>query len=144
MHLGVLIQNVLDEARKQNRPAQQMVAWIQINKRGLRMCYAQDLERKCRTGSILFSRGDLFQLIKTVGGFEQHSILWDSPHNLQRMAEMQNEVLARRTQLGAINQLYGGLVTGQYATAGRIGTAGQPKKFYVPLPQLPTASALCR
>ncbi len=106
------------------------------------MRYAQDLERKCGTGSILFSKGDLFQLIKTAGGFEQQSLLWDSPYNLQRMAEMQNEVLVRRTQLGAINQLYGGLVTGQYATAGGVGTAGQPKKFYAPLLLLPTVESM--
>ncbi len=83
MRLGVVVPSVLEQARKQNRPAQQMAAWIIINKRGLRMRYAQDLEQRCRTGSILFTKGDLFQLIKTVGGFEQNSILWDSPHNLQ-------------------------------------------------------------
>ncbi|MCP4544725.1 MAG: hypothetical protein GY832_47100, partial [Chloroflexi bacterium] len=102
------------------------------------MRYAQDLEWRCGTGSILFTKGDLFQLIKTAGGFEQNLILWDLPHNLQQMAQMQNDVLVRHTQLGAINRLYGGLVMGQYATAGGIGMTGQPKKFYVPLLQLPT------
>ncbi len=138
MHLGVVIQSVLIEAQKNHRPAQQMAAWIEINKQGLRMCYAQELEWRCAMGSILFSKGDLFQLIKNVGGFEQQGILWDSPYNLQRMAQMQNEVLVRRTQLGATNRLYGGLVTSQFTTAGGIGTAGQPKKFYVPLPRLMT------
>ncbi|MCP4545849.1 MAG: hypothetical protein GY835_05205, partial [bacterium] len=84
----------------------------------------------------IFCKGDLFQLIKNAGGFEQNSALWDSPFNLQRMVEMQDNVLAHRNQLGAITRLYGGLVTGQYAAPGGLGTAGQPRKFYAPLPQL--------
>ncbi|MCP4544095.1 MAG: hypothetical protein GY832_43850 [Chloroflexi bacterium] len=51
---------------------------------------------------------------------------------------MQNDVLMRRTQLGALNGLYGRLVTGQYVMPGGIGSAGQPRKFYAPLPQLTT------
>ncbi|MCP4535759.1 MAG: hypothetical protein GY832_01270 [Chloroflexi bacterium] len=54
------------------------------------------------------------------------------------MAEMQNDVLTCRTQLGTTNRLYGGLVTGQYATQGGIGLVGQPRKFYALLPQLTT------
>ncbi|MCP4539772.1 MAG: hypothetical protein GY832_21755, partial [Chloroflexi bacterium] len=136
MCMPVVIQSVLNDARKHNRPAQQMVAWIKINERGLLQCYAQELEKKCGTGTILFAKGDLYQLIKNAGGFKQQSTLWDSPYNLQRMAEMQNDVLTHRTQLGALNRLYGGLVTGQYVTLGGIGSAGQPRKFYAPLPQL--------
>ncbi len=49
---------------------------------------------------------------------------------------MQDEVLARRSQLGTTTRLYGGLVSGQYAELGGIGSAGQPRKFYAPLPQL--------
>ncbi len=88
------------------------------------------------TGTILFAKGDPYQLIKNAGGFEQQAPLWDSPYNLQRMAEMQNDMLMRRTQLGATNRLYGGLVTGQYAIPGGIGSVRQPRKFYAPLPQL--------
>ncbi len=103
MRMPVVIQSVLNDARKHNRPAQQMAAWIKTNERGLMQCYAQDLEKKCGTGTILFAKGDLYQLIKNVGGFEQQSTLWDSPYNLQRMAEMQNDMLMRHTQLGALN-----------------------------------------
>ncbi len=60
-----------------------MAAWVQINRRGLRQRYAQELERKCGMGTILFGKGDLFQLIKNARGFEQNSALWDSPFNLQ-------------------------------------------------------------
>ncbi|MCP4541974.1 MAG: hypothetical protein GY832_33005, partial [Chloroflexi bacterium] len=80
----------------------------------------------------------MYQLIKNAGSFKQQSTLWDSLYNLQQMAEMQNDVLTRRTQLGALNRLYGGLVTSQYVTPGGIGSAGQPRKFYAPLPQLTT------
>ncbi|MCP4548066.1 MAG: hypothetical protein GY835_16505 [bacterium] len=89
-------------------------------------------------GTILFSKGDLFQLIKNAGGFEQNVNLWDSPYNLQRMAEMQDEMLARHDQLGAITRLYGGEVSGQYAKPGGLGAEGQPRKFYAPLPKLST------
>ncbi len=85
-----------------------------MNQWGLRQRYAQELERKCGTGTILFAKGDLFQLIWNVGGFEQQGPLWDSPYNLQQMAEMQNDMLVHRNKLGAINRLYGGLVTDQY------------------------------
>ncbi len=54
------------------------------------------------------------------------------------MAEMQNGVLTQNRMLGATTRLYGGMVTEQYARLGGIGTLGQPTKFYVPLPRLPT------
>ncbi len=60
-----------------------MVAWIKINEWGLRQQYAQELERTCGTGTILFRKGDLLQLIKNARGFEQNAALWDSPYNLQ-------------------------------------------------------------
>ncbi len=60
-----------------------MAAWVLMNFRGLRQRYAQDLEMKCGTGAILFSKGDLYQLIKNAGGFEQQALLWDSAHNLR-------------------------------------------------------------
>ncbi len=138
LRLPVVIKSILDDARKHHRSAQQMAAWIKVNLRGLWQRYAQDLERKCGSGTILFAKGDLIQLIKNAGGFEQQAPLWDSPHNLRRMAEMQVEVLAHRMQLGATTRLYGGLVTGQFATPGGIGTPGQPRKFYATLPQLTT------
>ncbi len=138
IQLPVVIQSIPNEARKHNRLAQQMAAWIQINERGLRQRYAQELERKCGTGNILFMKGDILQLIKNAGGFEQQAALWDSPHNLQRMMEMQNEVLTHRRQLGATTRLYGGMVTKQFAKPGGVGTLGQPNKFYAPLLQLMT------
>ncbi len=52
-------------------------------------------------GTILFDKGDLYQLIKNAGGFKQQGSLWDSPYNLQQMAEMQNDMLVHRSQLGA-------------------------------------------
>ncbi len=78
-----------------------MAAWIKMNLWGLRQRYAQELEWKCGTGTILFAKGDLYQVIKNAGGFEQQALLWDSPHNLRQMAGMQNEVLVHRMQLGA-------------------------------------------
>ncbi|MCP4548085.1 MAG: hypothetical protein GY835_16600 [bacterium] len=51
---------------------------------------------------------------------------------------MQDAVLARCSQLGAITRLHGGLVTDQYAEAGGLGTPRQPRKYYAPLPQLET------
>ncbi len=107
--MPVVVQSILADARKHNRPVQQMAAWVVMNLWGLRQRYAQELERRCGTGTILFAKGDLFQLIKNAGGFEQQVALWDSPYNLQRMAEMQNEVLVCRSQLGATTRLYGGL-----------------------------------
>ncbi len=138
MHMTMVIQSIQADARKHNWPAQQMAAWIKINLQGLRQRYAQELERKCSTGTIVFAKGDLYQLIKNAGGFKQRSALWDSPYNLQRMAEMQNDMLVHHTQLGATTRLYGGLVASQYATPGGIGTVGQPRKFYALLPQLTT------
>ncbi|MCP4549659.1 MAG: hypothetical protein GY835_24655, partial [bacterium] len=105
---------------------------------GLLQRYAQEYERTYGTGAALYRRGDLIQLIKTTGGFEQNVGLWDSPHNLKRLASMQDEALFRRAQLGAPSRLYGGLVTGHYVEAGGVGSPGQPQKFYAALPQLAT------
>ncbi len=68
MRMAVVVQSILTDTRKHNRLAQQMAAWIKMNLRGLRMQYAQELERKCGTGTILFAKGDLYQLIKNAGG----------------------------------------------------------------------------
>ncbi len=88
-------------------------------------------------GAALYRKGDLIQLIKASRGFEQQSSHWDSPHNLKRMAVIQDDALFRRAQLGAPSRLYGGLVSSQYVETGGIGSVGQPKKFYAMLPQLP-------
>ncbi len=50
MRMAVVIQSILADAWKHNRLAQQMAAWIKMNLRGLRMHYAQELERKCPLG----------------------------------------------------------------------------------------------
>ncbi len=138
MRLMVTIRSIQTDARKHDQPAEQISAWIKMNQRGLRQRYTHELEKKCGTGTILFAKGDLFQLIQNAGGFEQQGPLWDSPYNLQRMAEMQNDVLVHRNKLGAITRLYGGLVAGQYATPGGPGSVGQPKKFYALLLMLTT------
>ncbi len=83
MRLPVVVRSILSAARKERRPAQQVAAWVVMNYCGLRQRYAQDLELKCGTGAILFIKGDLYQLIKNAGGFEQQGQLWDSPHNLR-------------------------------------------------------------
>ncbi|MCP4547104.1 MAG: hypothetical protein GY835_11615 [bacterium] len=138
MRLMVTIRSIQTNTRKHNRPAEQISAWIKMNQRGLRQRYAQELEKKCGTGTILFAKGDLFQLIHNAGGFKQQGPLWDSPYNLQQMAEMQNDVLVHRNKLGAITRLYGGMVASQYAAPGGPGSVGQPKKFYAPLLMLTT------
>ncbi len=101
MRLMVTIKSIQTEARKNNQLAEQVAAWIKVNQWGLRQHYAQELKKKCSTGTILFAKGDLFQLIQNAGGFEQQGILWDSPHNLQWMSKVQNDVLVHRSQLGA-------------------------------------------
>ncbi len=138
LRLTVVIESIQRDAGEKRRPAKQMAAWIQINQQGLLQRYAQELERRCGMGTVLFGKGDLFQLVKNAGGFKQRSALWDSPFDLQRMADMQEEVLAHRNQLGATSRLYGGEVSSQYAELGGLGMAGQPRKFYTPLPQLTT------
>ncbi|MCP4548021.1 MAG: hypothetical protein GY835_16270, partial [bacterium] len=136
LRLAAVLDSIQREADKNRQPCKQMIAWIRINKRGLLQRYAQEFERKCGTGTIIYCKGDLFQLIKNAGGFVQNENLWDSPRNLRRMFGMQNETLARHEQLGAITRLYGGEVSGQYVLASSFGTEGHPKKFYAPLPKL--------
>ncbi len=80
-----------------------------MNLQGLRQHYAQELEKKCGMGMILFAKGDLIQLIHNAGDFEQQGYLWDSAHNLHRMAEMQNDVLNCRNVLHTFTHVYGGL-----------------------------------
>ncbi|MCP4545791.1 MAG: hypothetical protein GY835_04910, partial [bacterium] len=79
LRLTVTIESIKKEADKLRWPAQQMMAWIHINRRGLLQRYAQEFERKCGMGTVMFCKGDLFQLIKNAGGFEQNLALWDSP-----------------------------------------------------------------
>ncbi len=116
-----------------------------MNLRGLRQRYAQELEKKCSMGTILFAKGDLIQLIRNVGDFNQQGCLWDSAHNLRQMSEMQNEVLQHHNKLLTFTQLYGGMVMAQYIVQyivqGGPGSPGQLKKFYAPLPLLTTVLA---
>ncbi|MCP4547130.1 MAG: hypothetical protein GY835_11745, partial [bacterium] len=83
LHFPVVIDSVRQEAAKMRRPADQMMAWIQMNLCGLLQRYAQEFEKKCGMGATVFCKGDLFQLIKNAGGFEQNTALWDSPFNLR-------------------------------------------------------------
>ncbi len=101
-----------------------------------------ELEKKCGMGMILFTKGDLIQLIHNAGDFDLQGCLWDSPHNLRRMAEMQDDVLACRNALYTFTRLYGGLVTPDYVVARGPGSLGQPKKFYAPLLLLMTVEAM--
>ncbi len=77
---------------------------------------------------IIFAKGDLMALIQKEGDFDRRGPLWDSPHNLQKMAEMQDAVLARCKD--TFTRLYGGLVPPMYAIEGGPGSPGQPVKFY--------------
>ncbi len=77
----------------------QVASWVKINMRALRQRYAQELEAKCSHGTILFTKGDLIQLIQNVADFDPQGCLWDSPHNLRRMAQMQDDMLAHRNAL---------------------------------------------
>ncbi len=83
MLLLVTIQSIQNEAMKNGRGADQMASWIKMNLWGLRQHYAQELEKKCSMGMILFAKSDLIQLIHNVGDFQQQGCLWDSPHNLR-------------------------------------------------------------
>ncbi len=103
--------------------------------------YAQELEKKCGMGTILFTKGDLIQLIHNAGEFEQQGCLWDSVHNLHRMSKMQNDVLNRRNVLLTFTRLYSGMVLTEYVVQGGPGSPGQPKKFYAPLPLLTMVQA---
>ncbi len=141
MRLLVTIQSIQNDARKNGKLADQVASWVKMNMRGLRQRYAQELEKKCGTGTILFTKGDLIQLIKNVGDFEQQGILWDSAHNLHQMSEMQNDVIQHRNKLLTFTRLYGGLVVAQYIVPGGPGSAGQPKKFFTLLPLLVTVLA---
>ncbi len=83
MRLSVTIQSIQNDAVKHGKCADQVASWIKMNLRGLRQRYAQELEKKCGMGMILFAKGDLIQLICNVGDFEQQGCLWDSAHNLR-------------------------------------------------------------
>ncbi len=141
MQLLVTIQSIQDEAHHNGKGADQIASWIKMNLRGLQQRYAQELEKKCGMGMILFAKGDLIQLIRNAGDFDQQGCLWDSMHNLHWMSEMQNDVLQHRNQLLTFTRLYGGMVMEQYVVPGGPGSVGQPKKFYASLPLLATVLA---
>ncbi len=73
--------------------ANQVASWVYINERALRQRYVQELEEKCSSGAVIFTKGDIIMLIRRAGDFDRTSPLWDSPHNLKRMAEMQDDML---------------------------------------------------
>ncbi len=110
--------------------------------RALWQRYAQELEEKCGQGMIIFMKGELIQLIQKVADLDLQGCLWDLPHNLQRMAEMQDAVLAHHNAMSTFTRLYGGLVPPEYVVAGGPGSPGQLKKFYAPLPVLPTMESM--
>ncbi len=118
----------------------QVASWVKINMRALRQRYAQEMEEKCGQGMILFAKGNLIQLIQKVANFDLQG--WDLPHNLRRMAELQDDVLAHCNALNTFTRLYGGLVPLEYMVAGGPGSPGQPKKFYAPLPLLPIVESM--
>ncbi len=55
---------------------------------------------------------------------------------------MQNAVLVHRNVMGTFTRLYGGLVPLEHMVARGPGSTGQPKKFHVPLPVLPTMEVM--
>ncbi len=61
-------------------------------------------------------------------------------YNLERMVEMQDEVLERRK--GTFTHLYRGLVLPEYVVDGGPGSPNQLPKFYVLVPILPTVEGL--
>ncbi len=63
MQLLVTIESIQNEALANGKEAVQVASWIKMNLRGLRQRYAQELEKKCSMGMILFAKGDLIQLI---------------------------------------------------------------------------------
>ncbi len=105
MRLLVTIQSIQNEVAKNGKVADQIASWAKMNLRGLRQRYAQELE-KCGMGMILFAKGDLIQLIRNAGDFNQQGCLWDSTHNLRQMSEMQNDVLNRHNALLTFTRLY--------------------------------------
>ncbi len=82
MRLLVTIDSIQALAHQNGKDAMQVASWVKINLWGLRQRYAQELERKCGTGTILFAKGDLIQLIQNAGNFDLQGCLWDSLHNL--------------------------------------------------------------
>ncbi len=82
MRLLVTIDSIQALAHDSGKDATQVASWVKINLWGLQQRYAQELEKKCGMGTILFAKGDLIQLIRNVGDFDLQGCLWDSLHNL--------------------------------------------------------------
>ncbi len=94
MRLCTAIGSIQEDAQQHSKSTDQFASWVHINERALRQRYAQELEEKCNQGTIIFAKGDLMVLIRKEGNFDWHGPLWDWPNNLQKMAEMQDAVLA--------------------------------------------------
>ncbi len=69
------IESIQNEAHANGKEAVQIASWVKMNLWGLRQQYAQELDKKCRMGTILFAKGDLIQLIHNAGDFEQQCYL---------------------------------------------------------------------
>ncbi len=53
----------IDSIHQNGKDATQIASWVKINLRALWQLYAQELEKKCGMGTILFTKGNLIQLI---------------------------------------------------------------------------------
>ncbi len=93
MRLRITVSSIQEDAQRHGIVADQIASWVCINERALHQRYAQELEEKCTLGMVIFAKGDLILLIRKVGEFDWHGPLWDSLDNLQRMAEMQDNML---------------------------------------------------
>ncbi len=70
MQLQVTMDSIQAEVHQHGQDAMQVASWVKINMRALRQRYAQELERKCSQGTILFVKGNLIQLIWEVAHFD--------------------------------------------------------------------------
>ncbi len=93
MRLRITINSIMEDAQNHRMVADQVASWVCINEQALCKRYAQELEEKCTSGMVIFVSGDLILLIWKAGDFDQHGPLWDLAHNLQRLAEMQDNML---------------------------------------------------
>ncbi len=59
MRLPVTMDSIQAEAHNHGKDVAQVASWVMINLRGLWQRYAQELEKKCSTRTILFAKGDL-------------------------------------------------------------------------------------
>ncbi len=67
MLLLVTIESIQDEAHTNGKEAVQVASWVKMNLWDLWQRYAQEWEKKCSMGTILFTKGDLIQLRVVLG-----------------------------------------------------------------------------